>query len=447
MVKYFFYLILVVNFTLIDAQYLSNPSFESDTFGMDVVPDGWIKCNSGCTPDIQPDVLNVDLNTSDGSSYLGLILLDPSDGDGPKNEGVSTQLLKPLYKDSVYLLTIDLADAPQAYLGGNIPQRLRISGGNFACSRRDTIAITDSIKNTRWQNYKFLIIPKSDSIDYLKLEIWGDTKTSNGYLLLDNMELHDIHFQNIQRICQGQRKIKYELGSFPCPRTISWTYTGKGITIDDSLSYLLLNIDENATEGNLVLQINTCNGEINPITLPISIDPLPSDAGIISGQEMTCSDRKGGFFIAPVTNSEKYIWNYSGPGAVISGNTDSISIYFSEKNTSGTLKVTPVNRCGNGNPSPPLSIEVNSCDQDVPNTFTPNEDGINDTWVIENLYDNAKLVVLDRFGRVVYTSDNYRNDWNGTDNKGIELPTDTYWYVLTSTLIAKPIKGFVYLKR
>ncbi len=72
----------------------------------------------------------------------------------------------------------------------------------------------------------------------------------------------------------------------------------------------------------------------------------------------------------------------------------------------------------------------------IPNVFTPNGDGINDYFVIsekENadykpvnvFYEASQLVVFNRYGRVVYKSSNYQNDWDGRN-----LPDGTYFYVL-----------------
>ena len=91
----------------------------------------------------------------------------------------------------------------------------------------------------------------------------------------------------------------------------------------------------------------------------------------------------------------------------------------------------------------------------VPNAFTPDGDGQNDTWVIEGieLYPNSVLIVYNRWGNIVYEATGYLNDWNGTSNNnlnvgGNELPTGTYYYVL-DTKEDKPgvIKGFVYIQR
>ncbi|MCW5911168.1 MAG: gliding motility-associated C-terminal domain-containing protein [Cyclobacteriaceae bacterium] len=55
------------------------------------------------------------------------------------------------------------------------------------------------------------------------------------------------------------------------------------------------------------------------------------------------------------------------------------------------------------------------CGLYVPNIFTPNGDNLNETFFIRNLPSNSKLVITNRWGKQVYTSSNYQNDWNGDD--------------------------------
>ncbi|MBL1410490.1 T9SS type B sorting domain-containing protein [Sphingobacterium faecale] len=63
----------------------------------------------------------------------------------------------------------------------------------------------------------------------------------------------------------------------------------------------------------------------------------------------------------------------------------------------------------------------------IPNVFTPNGDGDNDTFFILGLelFKNAELRVFNRLGNEVYRADNYRNDWNGQG-----LNDGTYFYYL-----------------
>jgi len=67
------------------------------------------------------------------------------------------------------------------------------------------------------------------------------------------------------------------------------------------------------------------------------------------------------------------------------------------------------------------------------NTFTPNGDGINDTWYIGNIfhYPNNDLSIYNRYGKIVYFSHQYQNQWDGKSMDAI-LPAATYYYVLNT---------------
>ena len=80
------------------------------------------------------------------------------------------------------------------------------------------------------------------------------------------------------------------------------------------------------------------------------------------------------------------------------------------------------------------------------NILTPNGDGQNDKWEIDNLssYPNNQLMILDRSSRVIYKKSGYANDWDGLFN-GAPLPADTYYYILTLDSSGKKVskKGFI----
>jgi|GEM_PF-3064421 len=63
----------------------------------------------------------------------------------------------------------------------------------------------------------------------------------------------------------------------------------------------------------------------------------------------------------------------------------------------------------------------------IPNVFTPNNDGANDAFFIRNLPNaTSKLVITNRWGKEVFTSDGYTNDW-----KGEGAADGIYFYQLT----------------
>jgi gliding motility-associated-like protein len=79
-----------------------------------------------------------------------------------------------------------------------------------------------------------------------------------------------------------------------------------------------------------------------------------------------------------------------------------------------------------------------------PNVFSPNGDGIHDTWIIPGLngYPQARVDVYDRYGRVVFHSIGYNQPWNGTRN-GKVLPVATYYFVIKTADGLQPLTGSV----
>lgn len=82
------------------------------------------------------------------------------------------------------------------------------------------------------------------------------------------------------------------------------------------------------------------------------------------------------------------------------------------------------------------------------NTFTPNNDGINDVFYIANIekYPDNALTIYNRYGQKIYFKRGYKNDWDGTIN-GEEVPTGTYFYVLDTGTDKGTYKGSVTIIR
>jgi gliding motility-associated-like protein len=80
----------------------------------------------------------------------------------------------------------------------------------------------------------------------------------------------------------------------------------------------------------------------------------------------------------------------------------------------------------------------------IPNTFTPNNDGINDVWRIDYLdtYPDNRVQVFTRSGQLVFESRGYTKPWDGTI-KGKPLPFDTYYYIIEPGNGRDPVTGYV----
>jgi len=80
----------------------------------------------------------------------------------------------------------------------------------------------------------------------------------------------------------------------------------------------------------------------------------------------------------------------------------------------------------------------------IPNTFTPNNDGINDRWDIRYLedYPENHVQVFTRTGQRVFESRGFYKAWDGTKN-GKPLPVDTYYYIIEPGNGRDPVTGYV----
>jgi len=93
------------------------------------------------------------------------------------------------------------------------------------------------------------------------------------------------------------------------------------------------------------------------------------------------------------------------------------------------------------------SVSVDMLGLIIPNVFTPNGDGVNDTFEIPGIdsYNGNEMTIMNRWGATIYQKKNYKNDWTGEG-----LNEGTYFYllkVLTPTGRWDIYKGYVTLIR
>lgn len=96
-------------------------------------------------------------------------------------------------------------------------------------------------------------------------------------------------------------------------------------------------------------------------------------------------------------------------------------------------------------------IEVDVIYQiDPTQIFSPNGDGMNDTWYVDDIdrYPNANVSVYNRLGALVYQSKAYNNEWDGRSQNGMPLPLATYYFVIDLNKFgAKAVTGHVTIIR
>ncbi len=102
-----------------------------------------------------------------------------------------------------------------------------------------------------------------------------------------------------------------------------------------------------------------------------------------------------------------------------------------------------------------LTLDANpTVHVNIPEGFSPNDDGINDTFVIQGIenYADNRIRIFNRWGNKVYEASPYRNNWDGRNHEGgnvgsDKLPVGTYYYLLWLRKNDSPKKGYIYLNR
>ncbi|MFD2873271.1 gliding motility-associated C-terminal domain-containing protein [Mucilaginibacter ximonensis] len=95
-----------------------------------------------------------------------------------------------------------------------------------------------------------------------------------------------------------------------------------------------------------------------------------------------------------------------------------------------------------------LTVKPQPANIVLSNSFSPNGDGINDTWIIKNIegFPNCVVQVFSRYGSSVFYSVNYPTPWDGR-LKGVDLPVGTYYYIIDLKNGSRPATGWLAIIR
>lgn len=168
---------------------------------------------------------------------------------------------------------------------------------------------------------------------------------------------------------------------------------------------------------------NTCN-DTDSVTITVTLPPVVSagnDTTIYEGQSLTLVPSFNGNIVSYSWSPSTYLSNAFIPSPVT---TPPISLTY-------TIIVTDAGGCTSNDSLTVFVVEDPNADIIIYNTFTPNNDGTNDTWYIENIehFQDNYLQIFNRNGHLVYEKENYQNEWDGK-YYGNDLPAATYYFVL-----------------
>ncbi len=147
-------------------------------------------------------------------------------------------------------------------------------------------------------------------------------------------------------VCQGQSSVTYSLPIISNTTSYIWTLPS-GATGSSSTNSIIVNYGTSAISGNITVKgLNLC-GEGAISTKQITVNPLPSPAGSISGSNSVCQGQTITYSTPTIANATSYIWTLPF-GATGSSTTNSITVNYSSNAATGNISVKGQNSCGNG---------------------------------------------------------------------------------------------------
>jgi len=202
------------------------------------------------------------------------------------------------------------------------------------------------------------------------------------------------------------------------------TWSGNGVSPTGLFTPGTLVIGANVL--TYTISLGTCRGII---TKTITVAPVPEIVASAEPTECGSATELRGYapftakFNNATTGATGYLWDF-GDGST-SNEAVPNHVYTKDGNFEVKLTVYFGNNCQ-------LTQEIASVITDkkqlIPNVFTPNGDGKNDTFVPGITCLPTDLKIFNRWGQVVYNQKNYQNTWDGKD-----LPEGIYYYHLTNS--------------
>lgn len=238
-----------------------------------------------------------------------------------------------------------------------------------------------------------------------------------------------------QNICQQTFQLS---ANPPLIGSGEWSVNNTQVVINDNFdpNTQISGLEPGAHEFTWTVSNGTCPESSDEVT--ITVDSLPT---IETGEPITGYIGQS-TVINTTVNFGDISWN---PIADLANSITEDPILTPTSSGQFTYTITVVN----GSCTASGQIQVNVIGQiKIPNAFTPNNDGNNDTWVIYGLesYPNAELQIFNRWGSLVYNSKSPIEWWTGYRNGEI-MPTHTYYFILNLGDGSEAITGSVTLVR
>jgi len=109
-----------------------------------------------------------------------------------------------------------------------------------------------------------------------------------------------------------------------------------------------------------LIETNSSGCSATAAVFPVTLNPKPGLAGVISGTTPVCPSGQGYVYsVAPVANATSYAWTYTGSGATFQDPAvNPVTLVIPDNSTAGNLRVNGINQCGSGSSSPSFALAL-----------------------------------------------------------------------------------------
>lgn len=185
----------------------------------------------------------------------------------------------------------------------------------------------------------------------------GDGAVSSLAITVNLLPANGGSITGTSTVCQGQNAVIYTVPAITNTTSYIWILPS-GATGTSTTNSITVNYGTSAVSGNITVKgHNTC-GDGMVSTLAITVNTLPSGAGIITGTSTVCQGQNSVIYTVPsIANASSYIWTMP-TGATGISTTSSITVNYSTSAVSGNITVKGHNDCGDAVAST-LPIVVN----------------------------------------------------------------------------------------
>ncbi|RQO66034.1 hypothetical protein DBR43_27730 [Pedobacter sp. KBW06] len=220
----------------------------------------------------------------------------------------------------------------------------------------------------------------------------------------------------------------------------SLTASGSGAT--GTLSYTLRSGASGTATVTVMVKDNggTANGGVDTYTRSFQITVNAAPIVSISSNKGT-QVSKGDVVTLTATGGTTYVWANS--AGILSGQNTAVLTVRPRETTTYTVTATNANGCSQSQTFT-LGILDDLALIKGTNILSPNGDGFNDKWIIDNIdfYPNNEVKVFDKAGRILYNKKGYDNSWEGTVD-GRPLDEGTYYYIIDFGTNRLKFRGFI----